>query len=150
MSNVKNTRELRLSCTSLHRFVKYIACFSFICLSAGCVVGPDLSPPTAPELNSPYSVRPLSAQAIPLEQWWQSWADPKLVELLRIAAEGNLEAKQAYSRIAEARAIVGVAQGALGPSLSLISEYAFRSRSENASPFVGSVGNNGDSFVLAN
>ena len=132
----------------VHLMMNFMA-YSLICLTfGGCLVGPDLAPPTPPELTNPYSVQPASAQAIPLEQWWQAWSDPKLSELLQIAGQGNLEAKQAYARIAEARAIIGVARGALGPTLSLLSEYSFRSQSENASPFVGSVGNNGDSFNL--
>ena len=114
-------------------------------LTGGCVVGPDISPPTPPSLPPSYSASTDDLGMMPLDSWLQSFADPKLGHILTIANEQNLDIKQAYFRIVEARANLGVVRGGLAPTADLVSEYAFRKQSENARPFVGQ---NGQSFNL--
>ena len=117
-------------------FNQFCLCF-LILVGSGCaVVGPDIQPPVSPNLSPNYSRTPTVANVVPLESWWQSWADPKLHELVNLANSQNLDTRQAYFRIVEARANVGVARGGLGPNLGLFSEYSYRQTSQNDSSFV--------------
>lgn len=100
--------------------------FTFIILSTvllnSCVVGPDY---TAPKIDSPSqwnSDTPISeAIAIKDEQnWWESFNDPILNQLILKAINGNLDIQIAETRIAAARATQAGAMAALMPTGDLM------------------------------
>lgn len=50
-----------------------------------------------------------------LSQWWQSWRDPTLDQLMAQALAGNFDVRVAESRWREARALAGLAEANRGP-----------------------------------
>jgi NodT family efflux transporter outer membrane factor (OMF) lipoprotein len=94
---------------------------------ASCTVGPQFHPP-APQTppNWSESALPLAAgQASQVtsqpadEAWWTSFDDAELTSLITRAGAANLDAKQAITRIAEARAQGDVAAAAGWPTLDV-------------------------------
>ena len=97
---------------------------SLVILS-GCSVGPDYRAPDkqmADAWNSPLDCGLADGEA-DVTEWWQSLGDPMLADLIARAAEGNLDLRMAVLRIRQARALRGVAAGALLPSLTGNSSY---------------------------
>jgi NodT family efflux transporter outer membrane factor (OMF) lipoprotein len=93
-------------------------------LAVGCTtVGPDY---TAPELNPPIKWNgensgqitsdPLDPAA--LNQWWTTLQDPLLTRLINNAVSGNLNLRDAESRIRESRARRGVRASSRFPTLN--------------------------------
>ncbi len=110
---------------------------------AGCAVGPDYdrpAPPAAPTEWSAATTRPEIAPkvsgsadkngtatkdsdapraavsaATPDGQWWERMGDPLLSDLVAMAVGHNNDALIAAANLREARAVVGVARGALLP-----------------------------------
>lgn len=102
---------------------------------SGCTVGPEYS---VPELKGPehfrgasggMTSRPVEGGAAPgaLGAWWESMGDPVLTSLVERALEGSLDRRVAIERVREARALRGVAAGALLPEVGA-SASAVRSR----------------------
>jgi multidrug efflux system outer membrane protein len=60
--------------------------------------------------------RPSSEQE--LAQWWTVWHDPVLAQLITEALQANTDIRIAQRRVAEARAMVTVAESALYPTVS--------------------------------
>ena len=92
---------------------------------AGCAVGPDYQTPdkqTPDAWNSPLDTGLAGGEA-DVTEWWDSFGDPMLADLIARAAEGNLDLRMAVLRIRQARALRGVAAGALLPSLTGNSSY---------------------------
>ncbi|MFK7768251.1 MAG: efflux transporter outer membrane subunit [Mariniblastus sp.] len=119
---------------------------SLLVLSTGCVVGPDMGAPQPAILaNEYFSNLHNDNPRQPIEQWWQSFSDEKMNVLLARAEQQNPSIKQAYHRIAAARANVCLQGGSLLPNGDLLADYAFTKQSQNARPFVGQ---NGDPFDL--
>lgn len=126
-------------------------CF-FVLLCAGllgCAVGPDYQKPA---ITLPKNWHETTDTAITREfqpQWWQSFNDPLLTQLIRQAAEANLDLQQATARLRDARAQQIMAVAAAFPSVSAKSNLS--RRSNNLSSFGGS-GNNvaGGGFGVGN
>jgi hypothetical protein len=99
-------------------------CFALpVCLA---IVGPDYQPPdlAAPDTYSTPAAFPApTAPAAPANAavdtalWWHGYDDPLLDALVDRALAGNLDVAAAGTRLAEARALVGVARAVGGPSL---------------------------------
>lgn len=99
-------------------------------LFACAAVGPDYAPPTMtmpPEIARDIP-DPVSAAAPDLANWWTVFDDPVLTELIGQAVSGNLDIKQALSRIDEARARRGLSRAEYYPDLDATGA-ASRSRS---------------------
>ncbi len=94
-----------------------------VSLVAGCAVGPDYR---APETQTPdewhtapsAGVRVESAQAPSLADWWTSFEDPMLSNLIERSIAGNKTVQQARARVIEARARRGAAAGSFLPSIN--------------------------------
>jgi NodT family efflux transporter outer membrane factor (OMF) lipoprotein len=90
---------------------------------SGCsMVGPDYSPPAieAPvQWNTPLEDGLSSEAASPetLANWWTVLGDPLLDSLEQRAVKGNLSLKEAAARVREARALRGINEAALLPSV---------------------------------
>lgn len=74
---------------------------------AGCAtVGPEYHPPELSVPDAWHAPLPaLLADARPLEQWWQLFADPVLDDLVTRGLYKNLDIAEAASRVREARAL---------------------------------------------
>jgi NodT family efflux transporter outer membrane factor (OMF) lipoprotein len=85
----------------------------------GLKVGPDYHPTTAPVASNwiDYKDSRVASQDQDLSRWWTVFGDPVLDDLEREAAEENLSLKVAGTRIAEARAVRGIAVGNLFPQV---------------------------------
>lgn len=89
-----------------------------ICLGlSACAVGPDFEKPTK-ELPSAFE----NAEALPkksgdIKQWWKNFQDPQLDSLIERALKNNLDLEMARTSLASARAVMGVTQSGLFPTL---------------------------------
>ncbi len=101
----------------------------------GCTVGPNFVKPQT-NLNSEWSERGdkrVSTQAAACEQWWKSFNDPALDQLVQLACRQNLPLQIAGLRILEARAQLGIAIGQQYPQTqALTGSEALVRVSENA------------------
>ncbi|NOX56013.1 MAG: efflux transporter outer membrane subunit [Planctomycetes bacterium] len=104
----------------------------------GWKVGPEYCPPEAPvaetwlDRNAP-SLRTAEPD---LWQWWTQLGDPVLDQLVQRVREQNIPLQIAAWRIAEARALRGIAAGNLFPQKQqALAAYSRNRASENAYPF---------------
>lgn len=90
-------------------------------LLAGCAVGPVYHRPrtTMPAgwVGPATPTTQPSPVAENLATWWKAFNDPTLSSLMDRAIRANLDVQQAQSRVAEARAVRGIAISDLGPRL---------------------------------
>jgi len=105
-------------------------------LLAACAVGPDYE---VPEFDAPASwSQPagggLAAGFGEHVSWWEGLGDPKLSELVERALLRNLDLREAFVRLDEARALRGVAAGERWPSIDARGSYEHREESQNT-PF---------------
>lgn len=108
-----------------------------VLLLSACTVGPDYIPPEMPEPEAWHSqlkdgLTDRTSEQETLTHWWTTFNDPVLNDLIKKSVEGNLNLKQAQSKLREARAARGVSQSELFPTIGA-SGSATRSRtSENS------------------
>src|SRR5437764_14381878 len=85
----------------------------------GFKVGPNYQPPRAPVAQTWIDYQPGESQPPSnpegLAQWWRVYNDPVLNSLISDAYQQNLPLRVAGERIAEARALRGIAVGNLFP-----------------------------------
>ena len=101
-----------------------------------CTVGPDYEPPdftaeTVPDQWRTTVETEMAADTTDLEMWWVSFNDSLLTELIKRSEFGNLDLQAAVGRVAEARAIRGVAKGGFWPDIVLGGAYSYQKLSEN-------------------
>ncbi len=82
-------------------------------------VGPDYE---TPDTDLPAQWRKVAPEAFKVEselpeRWWSTFNDPVLDSLIERARAGNLTLQEAYARIKEARAFLGVARGERLPAI---------------------------------
>jgi multidrug efflux system outer membrane protein len=104
-------------------------------LLAGCAVGPryHAPQPDVPETWHQSATDGLAPGTADVQEWWHVFHDEQLASLIDRASAGNLDLRMAVLRIREARALRGVAAGALLPSLSGSGSYQ-RSRASANGP----------------
>ncbi|MDA3898444.1 MAG: TolC family protein, partial [Desulfobacteraceae bacterium] len=113
---------------------------ALLALTSCAAVGPDYTPP-APEapaawntvLETGMTADPADAEI--LAKCWTEFDDPVLSGLISQAAGGNLDLKQAESRIREARARRGVAKAGFFPTLDTSGSYTKRYSSNTTNDF---------------
>ena len=102
---------------------------------AACTVGPDYEPPdlttTVPDQWHSAVETEMTADTTDLEMWWLTFNDSLLTDLIRRAEFGNLDLQAAVGRVAEARAIRGIASGKYWPDIVLGGAYNYQKISEN-------------------
>lgn len=106
---------------------------------AGCAVGPDYEAPrpavsetwSSLEGKSPDQTSVATSRSADLSRWWASYNDPTLDVLVEKALSSSPDLKAAASRVREARALRGVAQGALLPEAGVSGSYDRVRVSEN-------------------
>jgi len=104
----------------------------------GCKVGPDFARPCPPELNGSFHQAILGNDAVensPLDpqtsRWWTYFEDPILQLLIDEASQQNLTIREAYFRIVESRALLGVARSQFFPQFNATTDSSFRRNSQN-------------------
>jgi NodT family efflux transporter outer membrane factor (OMF) lipoprotein len=100
---------------------------------AGCTVGPDYETPEVP-VPAKFSTES-GAAPLNLEQWWTTFNDHKLNDLVERAVISNLDLRLARARLREARALRGVVGADLLPDVNVSGSYSRSRTSENAFDF---------------
>ena len=102
----------------------------------GCTVGPDYEKPEfeqeVPDAWKSAVAEEINEAASPLETWWTTLNDPKLVELIHEARLENLSLQTAAARVQEARARLGIATGRYYPDVVADGSYSRVQPSENS------------------
>src|SRR5215218_3820050 len=122
-----------------------LACVALCLLSSGCAglkqwadngfkVGPNYTPPPAPVAEHWIDYQRPDEQGISqpaeLKHWWHVFGDPVLNSLISDAYGQNLSLRVAGERIAESRAVRGIAVGNLFPQQQeLAGSYSFEKAS---------------------
>jgi multidrug efflux system outer membrane protein len=113
--------------------------FSLLVL-IGCTVGPDYERPDleqeVPDAWGAAAASEIEGSGSPLETWWTTLNDPKLVELIQEARSNNLSLQIAAARVQEARAQLGIATGQYYPDVIVDGSYSRNSLSENSAQLV--------------
>jgi multidrug efflux system outer membrane protein len=125
---------LSRACCSLTFLVMMIIALSLI----GCAaVGPNYTrvEPDAPkkwhtELQGGLSASKLNPET--MARWWSTLNDEELDSLVARAVKGNLDLKNARSRIREARALRGISKAGLFPTLDAAASASKQRSSENS------------------
>jgi multidrug efflux system outer membrane protein len=129
------------------RWVIWLGFLFCLIMVAGCAVGPDFKAPEMPVPAGWAGPPPLPA-VTPAEQdltrWWTVFDDNMLASLIQQAVESNLDLKFAEARIRQARAVRGIAQSFLGPTVDATGSYQ---RSEASVSPTGGTGRNSDNTV---
>ncbi len=108
-------------------------------LLAGCTVGPDYR---APEMAVPPGFSAGQTPAAATSEWWKGFEDPTLDSLVARALAGNLDIRQAASRVVQARAQERAVRAGGGPSLNAGAQAGYTRLSANSIP--SSIANFGD------
>lgn len=85
-------------------------------LLAGCAVGPDYERPAVP-LPAAYPGAGPEAAPRPAAEWWRSFGDAKLDELVAAARAANSDVRLAAARVQEAEALAREAGAAFYPEV---------------------------------
>ncbi len=111
-------------------------------LLGGCALGPDFTTPEAPELKDWTSTDPvINRNDIGARNWWTTFHDPVLNDLIEKAYQQNPSLQIAGLRILESRAQLGIAKGNIYPQQQQAGGSATRNRiSENAQGFIPGIG----------
>jgi multidrug efflux system outer membrane protein len=107
-----------------HRRPKALGLLIFIMSSIGllasCAVGPDYIEPghTTPDRWHQEMVKGLAEGQADLQTWWRVFDDPLLNDIVERATRGNLDLKEAFARIQEARGRRGFSKGQFYPDIN--------------------------------
>ncbi len=110
---------------------------SMLCLTlvlAACKVGPDYVEPEV-EVNDDWFTAveaEMSVEEPDIERWWESLGDTALTNLIKESELANLDLRIAVARVAEVRALRGIAKGDLFPDLVLEGAYSRTKLSETS------------------
>jgi NodT family efflux transporter outer membrane factor (OMF) lipoprotein len=98
-------------------------------LLVGCEVGPNYKAPQTRlpaqyafrAATQPATTQPVAVQAPPirLAEWWRSFNDPILNDLINHAVQANLDLKIATARLIQARAQYGITYAGLFPTVDV-------------------------------
>ena len=116
--------------------VRKILALSVVSLTvfSGCnAVGPDYAKPETmlPDVWYQQITEGFEVGESDLKQWWTVFNDPILEELIINATNANLDLKQAWHRIMQARAVKGIAEGQVYPTVDGVGSYYRNRPSEN-------------------
>jgi NodT family efflux transporter outer membrane factor (OMF) lipoprotein len=136
-SLIKSNRSFLTPILFRRSSLTWLVTAAMAAMAACASVGPDYAPPesTPPaQWNTPLEnglkQDPMDPQT--LAEWWSVFNDPALFGLMRQAVSGNLDLKQAESKIREARARRRIENAALFPAVDASADYSKNRSSENA------------------
>jgi outer membrane protein, multidrug efflux system len=113
-------------------------------LMVGCTVGPDYQKPEVgvpANWNAGTPATQPAAEAV--TQWWTTFNDLMLNELVDDAVHANLDLRIAVARLREARALRRVAGSGLFPMIDAFGSYSRSRQSENVEGFDTTAGTGG-------
>ena len=119
------------------RMIMMMVATSMLLTLAGCMVGPNYKTPTIelpPHWSNLGEQGTADGTRIDLSQWWRSFDDPLLNEVIAQALSSNLDEKIALSRVREERASLVISRAGLFPTLDLDGSYTRQRYSANT-PF---------------
>src|SRR5260221_7159975 len=91
-----------------------------VVLLSGLGAAARSQPPATPSTAwATTSARGTAPQQPPTPEWWTSFQDAELTQLVQRAVAGNLDLKLAAARVEEARAVRGIEKSALYPSVGV-------------------------------
>jgi len=120
--------------SGVHRFLALLPCL--LALSA-CKVGPDYRPPelSVAERWTEAADDRVDTASVDHRDWWNTFNDPTLSELISLAQAQNLPLRMAGLRIMESRAQLGRAVGGLYPQVQqAFGSYSRVKLSDSANP----------------
>ncbi len=127
---------------------------SLILMAYGCTVGPDFKRPVVPvpkqwseETKDKHTGLPLPERP---DQWWKTFNDPLLNQLITDALAANLDLKQALVRVKDARAQRWVTIAAGLPSITGQSNVTRRFNNTTSTSQAGGTPSAGGSFGIGN
>ncbi len=116
--------------------MKYkILSFGLLALMAGCkTVGPDYEQQEAKaiDVSSALQKKGDEIDFKALKNWWESFNDQDLNKLIITASTDNYDLKTAKSKIAQARAILGITEADLLPTVDAGASFGKSRTSDNA------------------
>ncbi|HSG82035.1 MAG TPA: efflux transporter outer membrane subunit [Gemmatimonadota bacterium] len=103
-------------------------------LVAACKVGPDYVEPEVEVTDQWHAAveDEMSRDEPDIVKWWENLGDTTLTNLIRESEPANLNLRIAVARVAEVRALRGIAKGDLYPDLVLEGTYSRFQLSENS------------------
>lgn len=112
--------------------MKWCACAVLLGWQAGCTVTPDYRPPqsAAPAKWSSSQAGLFPASEV-RSDWWRTFEDPLLTQIVEAAARSNKDLAQAAARVREARALREVTASVLFPDLGASASVLRQTISEN-------------------
>jgi outer membrane protein TolC len=129
-----------------HLFAVAVVATMFL---TGCMVGPTYTPPpapvaadwvelptTQPTTNAVVATTQPAADQAQQTQWWDSFNDPVLDQLVRTAYRQNLTLQVAGLRVLEARAIRGIEVGSFFPQVQSINASYSKNGISRNNPFI--------------
>lgn len=122
-----------------HRYAGLVVLLVLVVGITACKVGPNYEMPVV-EVHDMWrdaAVKGVIEGKAPLHEWWKTFDDPVLVDLIERAQSANLDLTQAVSRIREARAIRRIAGGDRVPDLRVGGEAGRQQISDNLAPALG-------------
>ena len=118
---------------------RHVLIFVFAILCGGCAVGPNFSTPIPPVLPHSYVLKG-DEPAVPLDTWWQVFADEQLNALISKGYANNLDVRVAYERVIEARSNPRLRSPRCVGNPNVSHPFRFRKTSSDASWQVGLLG----------
>ncbi|MEM6568455.1 MAG: efflux transporter outer membrane subunit [Planctomycetota bacterium] len=101
--------------------------------ASACLMGPEYERPELPEAEE-YRASTTEGESIANLPWWEIYEDETLRELIAEALENNNDLRASLARIAEARAVVGVAASELYPQLGVGAAGGLGARTSDGGP----------------
>lgn len=111
-------------------------------LVAACKQGPDFQQPQAPR-PTVYQSEGIGGESVANVPWWDLYRDPVLQKLIDDGLTNNRSLREAFAKITESRATLGMVKADLYPSLNIIGAgfYQQTGQADSVSTF--------DNFKLA-
>jgi outer membrane protein, multidrug efflux system len=124
--------------TALTRPTPLAAALALLVFLPACAVGPNYN---RPQMPVPPQYRflegPAQAESLADLPWWEVTKDPQLQALVREGIAHNLDLRVATGRVAEARALAGIARSFLFPEVNLTGGYSAQQVSRLSEPSQG-------------
>ncbi len=116
---------------------RYVSGLMIVLATSGCAtVGPDyfrpdVSMPDRWNAETEASLTDSGTDAKTLAEWWSTLNDPELSSLIERTVAGNLDLKNAWARVREARALRGIAKADLFPTVDTTGSASWSHSSED-------------------
>ena len=125
------------------RYYKRSACCGLLLLSLslpGCMVGPDYQIPdnSASIQISSVSYPDVRFEQTDLSHWWNIFNDSSLSSLIERGEQNNIDIKIALARVKESRALLGIEDSGIYPSVDTNGGITWGKESESVNPLATS------------